>query len=413
MTAVDGGGDGSHGRPMDVPCPNCGALAIEGNDYCTNCGSYLDAAVVGRAAEPANPARPDADPKPPRKSRRPVIVVAVVVVLVGLGIGAGLLVTQQRQAAVARAQASRQAEAADDAANVALAATLTQVAAATDTAGLRLAAASAATPAGQLPAGGTAEASAAANALRAVEVLQDLDADTLDQWANVKPRIQTALDQAQQAGVEVNPAVLSTIDTVVANGQAKLAEWQRANQEWQQNQQAQQAREHAISQYSSSLDDIISRYDQMRRNTSSKVNELKASSSYSTSGMYSYFSDAAAQRRLLRDLVSSLAVPSVVISANSELAVVLGTGVDALGSLLDSLSSCSGRTSCVLSASGYNQFQSMSATNSSAYDAAVAKLRAAVAAEKTAAGASATAAPPRRPVRASPTATACGRRWRA
>ena len=350
-------------------CPVCGA-------DCPDAPAVDDSPTVVTAEttsedsggrNPAGDQAPAAGAKRPSPLKRTIVWAAIAAVLAaGFGVASFAYVRNSQE------EKAREAAAAVAATTVSQ--TVAQLAAAQTTADIRQTAALAGSQQAAMAGQGSDDPriTAAQQALAAVADLKGINGDSLDQWDQHRPTIDSAVRRVTVNGAQLDPSVaLSDVDQMVENAEKALAEWQlKANYIAKTTEESTQQ----LNAYESTGSDQLTRYNGIRNDTARWWEGVKSSSYVSPSSTSSYLQQALADRQSVRNTFSDLDPPDALKQQHNEVLAGLNLGIDGINALIGgipAMSSCSSSSSCPISRnSGFTAFVNASSTNTARYDRA-------------------------------------------
>ncbi len=337
-------------------------------------------------ADEAADAAPAASPEPPSKRTRLVLIIAAAAVAtVALGAGGFAWMNHNQTQAQLAAQAEDEQRQRDEVAKQAtgkVESALAELATAQTTVDVQVVANRSADDGLALEEEPSMDSRAqgAAAALSAIAGLKALNADTLDNWPQLRQTVDEAVRDMVDPGKSFDPAsALTNIDLVVTRGQEALATWQM---EVAFATSAREKENAAVNQYDGQAQAQISRYNQLRNETADWLSRAEESNTYRYSDAVDYFTTGTSERRAVRDSLSALTVPEALRPQHEEILAVLTEAVDGMQSMVEGLEAnqrCFGLDCPLASTAGYQRFESQSQAITLRYARAVDNLDAKVA----------------------------------
>lgn len=321
-------------------CTECGSALHSGDKFCPECGHQVPAVeIVTDDTEVLRPAEPEAlAPSPPgsKRSRKPILIAAVCAIGLILAGGAWWGLTQN-------SPAKNQYKTSGPV----LVASLDDMSGAQSTKMVRDIAGDAdaelttinRTLADDPKASGADRLTTLRDAFAALAALRAYEQDNTQIWADNRPALQNSLDSLTGYGGETQTAAsegedaIRTLDDLTRRVDKAMAKYRK--QLKQSKAEARTARGEAAN-YHAQMESLIDQYTGLRNDTGAFTEQMRNQQMY----MYEigdYFTQAATDRREIRDQMAGLRPPAELRSVHTRIVTVLGDGVDGINSAVAAL----------------------------------------------------------------------------
>jgi hypothetical protein len=229
-----------------------------------------------------------------------------------------------------------------------------------------------------------------ATALSALAELSKLDAEHTGGWAATRAKLAQTFGQVAAAagltgGANVRVALdgaLGSADTVVAKAAAAISDWKAKTEAAVKDRQSDTEK---LQSYASFFRSQATTYGQLRQDLSTFINRVEDPNVTVTySEGYAFLSQAAQERRDIRDMMVGMDVPAGVRSAHQEMVSAVDRAISAVQSAYDGVLQADCYYNCPYyrDTPGWQRFQSESDAISKQYATAMTAWESATAAEK-------------------------------
>ena len=186
-----------------------------------------------------------------------------------------------------------------------------------------------------------ARARSVQEALDSVGALVVLNADSLNQWRELRPTMAESLDavmdeSSQVVGVPGSTEAIASVDKIVTRGRAKLAAWKQRSAQARADQRADLA---AFDSYVDEMEAQAKTYNSMRDETAAQIDAMRndSSNTYYFEPTRELFSNAMQDRVAVRDVMNGPYVPAELRAQHDRLVGVLNDGIGGMSQLLGAL----------------------------------------------------------------------------
>lgn len=325
---------------QEVPgsCSECGSTLHSSDKFCPECGHHvLVVEIVTDDTEVLQPVEPEPpSPAEPSRSRKPLLIAAVAALGLILG-GAAWWGLTQNSAAKDQYKAS----------GPVLVASLDDMSGAQSTKMVREIAGQADAEVTTIDltldddptASGADRLTTLRDAFAALAALQAYKQDNTQIWAENRPALQASLDSLAAYGGTTQTAAsegedaIRTLDDLTRRVNKAMAKYRK--QLKQAKSEARTARGE-VGAYHAQMESLIDQYTALRNDTGGFTEQMRNQRMY----MYEigdYFTQAATDRREIRDQMAGLRPPAELRAVHSRIVTVLGDGVDGINSAVAAL----------------------------------------------------------------------------